>query len=1219
VDVWLDETLLLDNFKFRTASPFIDAPAGVEFTIAIQGPDSQSPDDPIWAQSYTLADGETYILVADGIISTSGYDPATPFDIAVFPEGREIANINEMTDMLVHHGSTDTPVIDIYETSVGLGLLVDNLSYSEYSDYVELPAKDYILEVRDGSGMIILGTYLAPFQGLIWRGAAVTVLASGFMVPENNSNGPAFGLWAARASGGNLIELPVYNPIARVQVIHNSADAAASVVDVWLNETLLLDNFAFRTASPFIDAPADTEFTIAIKGPDSQDPDDPIWSHNYTLVENQTYILVAEGIVSPSGYEPATPFDMAVFPQAREMANNTAKTDMLVHHGSTDAPTVDIYETGVGVGLLIDDLSYAEFSAYLELEPLDYIIEVRDETGTVKVAAYSAPLQTLGLESFAITVVASGFLSPENNSNGPAFGLWVATAAGGNLLELPAYEPKARVQVIHNSADAAAAIVDVWLNETLLIDNFAFRTASPFVDAPAGEEFTISINSPDSQSPADPIWSQNYTLTEGETYILVAEGIVSPSGYEPSIPFGIAVFPFGREEASSSGQTDLLMHHGSTDTPVIDIVEVGIGLGLLVNDLSYSEFAGYFSLATVNYIMQIRDGNGLNKIAAYEVPLASLGLHGEAVSIIASGFLNPANNSNGPDFGLFVALDSGGPLLKLPVYAPMARIQVIHNSADTAVAVVDVWLNQTLLLDDFEFRSASPFIDAPAKEQFTIAIKGPGSQDPYNPLWAQNFTLTEGQTYILVADGILSPEGYDPQVPFGVAQYPTAREEANISGRTDILVHHGATDAPTVDVVEIEIGAGILVDDMTYGQFRGYLELPTLNYILEIRDETGSILFGTFRAPLQTLGLQDAAITVVASGFLNPAANSEGAPIGLWAALASGGPLVELEAYVPLARVQVIHNSADETAAVVDVWLDQTLLLDDFAFRTATPFVNAPANSQFTIAIKGPDSQDPSNPLWSKSYTLTEDETYILVANGIISPEGYDPVKPFDLFVYEGAVEAAASGSNTDVLVFHGATDAPTVDIVEILSGAGTIFNDLSYGQFDGYLGLPTANYSLDIRDESGSTVVANFSAPLADLNLQGKSLTVLASGFLDPATNSDGPDFGLLAVLANGTALMLTNTTGMDDLTFDVAGFIVYPNPANGGYVNVSFEMKAKERVAIEMMDISGRIVKSTDLGMKDAGVYEERINIEELASGMYLLNIRTGNGIVGKKLFVR
>ena len=51
---------------------------------------------------------------------------------------------------------------------------------------------------------------------------------------------------------------------------------------------------------------------------------------------------------------------------------------------------------------------------------------------------------------------------------------------------------QARVQVIHNSADAAAAVVDVWLNDQLLLDNFAFRTASPFIDAPAGVVRRIS-------------------------------------------------------------------------------------------------------------------------------------------------------------------------------------------------------------------------------------------------------------------------------------------------------------------------------------------------------------------------------------------------------------------------------------------------------------------------------------------------------------------------------------------------------------------------------------------------------------------------------------------------------------------------------------------------------------------------------------------------------
>ena len=42
------------------------------------------------------------------------------------------------------------------------------------------------------------------------------------------------------------------------------------------------------------------------------------------------------------------------------------------------------------------------------------------------------------------------------------------------------------------------------------------------------------------------------------------------------------------------------------------------------------------------------------------------------------------------------------------------------------------------------------------------------------------------------------------------------------------------------------------------------------------------------------MGLTDAALVVLASGFLDPSVNSNGAPFGLWAALPSGGALVEL-------------------------------------------------------------------------------------------------------------------------------------------------------------------------------------------------------------------------------------------------------------------------------------------------------------------------------------
>jgi hypothetical protein len=225
---------------------------------------------------------------------------------------------------------------------------------------------------------------------------------------------------------------------ARVQVIHNSADLAANTVDVYLNDVLLIDNFEFRTSSPFIDAPANEEIKISIAGSNSTSSGQAIADFYYTLAANETYVLIAEGIVSTSGYSPATAFSIEVYAMGQETANNSANTDLLIHHGATDAPTVDVVEVGVGAGTIVDNASYGDFTAYLELPTNDYTLDITDETGQVTVASYSAPLQTLGLNGAAAVVVASGFLNPSNNSNGPAFGLYVALPSGGELVGLPA-------------------------------------------------------------------------------------------------------------------------------------------------------------------------------------------------------------------------------------------------------------------------------------------------------------------------------------------------------------------------------------------------------------------------------------------------------------------------------------------------------------------------------------------------------------------------------------------------------------------------------------------------------------------------------------------------------------------------------------------------------------------------------------------------------------
>jgi len=89
----------------------------------------------------------------------------------------------------------------------------------------------------------------------------------------------------------------------------------------------------------------------------------------------------------------------------------------------------------------------------------------------------------------------------------------------------------ARLQVIHNAADPIANEVDVYLNGTLALDNFAFRTATPFIDVPAGVEINIGIAPGTSGSVNYTIKNFPVTFENGKTYVGVANGVLDPTQF----------------------------------------------------------------------------------------------------------------------------------------------------------------------------------------------------------------------------------------------------------------------------------------------------------------------------------------------------------------------------------------------------------------------------------------------------------------------------------------------------------------------------------------------------------------------------------------------------------------------------------------------------------------------------------------------------------------
>lgn len=240
----------------------------------------------------------------------------------------------------------------------------------------------------------------------------------------------------------------------------------------------------------------------------------------------------------------------------------------------------------------------------------------------------------------------------------------------------------ARVQVIHNCADRAADSVDVYLGSIKLLDNFAFRTATRFIDAPAGTPITLGVAPKGSTSVADTIYNVTVTLTASAKYILVANGIVSTTGYTPGAsvaPFRLSVYAGAHEVADTMGRTDVLVAHGCTDAPIVD---VRAGSAVLVNDVAFGNFnsAGYLSLPTMNYNIDVTTADGSTRVNRYAAPLATLGLTDSAITVVASGFLDSTVNSGGKSFGLWVAPRMGGVMIPLPVVSTTSVASVTTNN-----------------------------------------------------------------------------------------------------------------------------------------------------------------------------------------------------------------------------------------------------------------------------------------------------------------------------------------------------------------------------------------------------------------------------------------------------------------------------------------------------------------------------------------------------------
>lgn len=1037
LDLYAGDHKVADDWTFRSATPYFEVPADRAVTFQIAGSTSISVADAFLPQDLSFESGKTYTVYAAGVIF------GNPAYTLISHISQKTGTQTTKVDYYIHHGSPDAPAleVEIFEGST----LAGNLSYGQFSTAGSLDTGVYYLQVKQSGFNVLLGTWLADLRQ--WGGQAIEIFVSGYA-----GSNPALGLFAVLADGTVVTFPPTPSPpvFARLQLIQNSAFGA---VDVYANDIKIAEDLDFRRATTFLEIRKGA-YNLAFAPAASTKAGDAFFTLPQTFTGGKTYVMMSIGL--PGNTD--TPFSLIVNEQAKETAPFPFGVDVSFWHGAAVPASIDIdalYESNN----LVQGLAYGQFSPYLSLGPQAYDFVLRSHDSTQAITRRRANLA--GIIGQAAHLFTSGILQGT-----PAFGLFAAYN-DGSVVELP-LTPTTKVQIVHNAVDPT---IDLYAGNTLLADDLEYRHATTYLDLPADRPLRFGVAGAGSNNAFDVLFPFVRSLKAGKSHVLFANGIVFDTIFPLDFLTDTALVTSG-----DPAKVSFAFLHGA---PRLDSIDVSIfGSGSLFTNVSFGEFTTYTALNPGTYYLQFRKNGQSDLLKTFEVGLDSLA--GQAFRLFLSG---PA-----PELRLFGAF-ADGRVIEFPTGSavPLARAQFIHNSPS---ATVDIYFDNQLQFDNFEFRKATPFAEVIAGREIEIGIAPENSTSAFQAFSRFKVRFIENKTYVITLSGLSG---------VNLIVHENGRETAPAPNMVSIALLHGVPNAPTVDVDAVFVSDN-LISNLAFGQHTDYLELPPALYDFAIRPSGSNTPVATYRADLSALGGQ--AAYVFAGGLLSGTPN-----FGLFAALPNGQVLT-LPA-TPMARVQWLHNAPE---APLDLYAGNSRFINDFQFKTATRFLNIPAERPIVFGVASDNSNGPGAALVNFTIHFETGKTYLVSAIGIL---GGNPA--LDLAINANARDTAPNGAVVALNFLHGGINAPAVD-ADALLVANDLVKGLGYAQYSPYVELLPEIQDFALRAAGNPQSLGAFRA---DLNNRGGQAACIFAGGIAGGT----PALALYALWPDGVVTPLTPT----------------------------------------------------------------------------------------------
>ncbi|MCH8566708.1 MAG: DUF4397 domain-containing protein [Balneolales bacterium] len=214
------------------------------------------------------------------------------------------------------------------------------------------------------------------------------------------------------------------------------------------------------------------------------------------------------------------------------------------------------------------------------------------------------------------------------------------------------------VQVVHNAADPFLNEVDIYKNGSLWHQSVEFRTATPYLAIPAGSNsFSIHLAGSD-----ETLFTQETDLEAQQQYQLFVNGLSNPDSFNPN-PDGleteleILVFEGALSSTDEPGKTALAFTHGITDAPSVRFLIEDFSDPFLDTVFPYGSADGYVFTPAATYNLLMLDAGTNQEVSRFILALD--GLEEQAYTVMASGFIEPPDDTEHRADGLFLVSADG--------------------------------------------------------------------------------------------------------------------------------------------------------------------------------------------------------------------------------------------------------------------------------------------------------------------------------------------------------------------------------------------------------------------------------------------------------------------------------------------------------------------------------------------------------------------------------